>query len=553
LYQLKGPNDVDLIPLTKRITPVGWLFFGLAILFLSAGIALTGDKQADSKDAKIDSKLNKAPPAARFPVFVRMTDQLIGKAGDFEKFCQEHQKQKRSEVRPFVLKTLRQKSDQSWKKMAKEVDKLVKDGQIQNIERFWIVNGFSCDATAEASKQLAASEHVSFVYRRIDGLLGNTRTGQAQAPATEKQKKMYEQILKDWKDDSDEPFSTEGLEIPWNLQLIQANAAWEQEKTTGKGVVVAVCDTGLMPAPALVRALWKNSKEQLDGKDNDGNGYADDLFGYDFLANSLYVLEDSPQGMSHGSVCAGIIAGRPLNSKKLVTGVAPRARVMVLRGSIGDLKVYEYALANGADVLSMSQSIVGVKLDHLRGVFRTSQEHLVAGGVVSSGGAGNWSHLPKGQQILSTKDIPCVIATAGILKDGSHPKASSEGPCYWQDVKFYDDYPKSRPLLKPDVTAPFGGYPLWSRQKGGGGEIVSKEGDEFALVTGPGGNSFSAPHTAGVAALMLSANPELNAWEVKELIEQTCKDIGPKGRDITFGAGLLQALDAVRAAKKVKK
>jgi subtilisin family serine protease len=73
------------------------------------------------------------------------------------------------------------------------------------------------------------------------------------------------------------------------------------------------------------------------------------------------------------------------------------------------------------------------------------------------------------------------------------------------------------------------------------------------LVIGPEGNSFSAPHTAGVAALLLSANPELNAWEVKRLMEQTCKDIGPKGRDTTYGAGLLQALDAVRAAKKVKK
>ena len=47
--------------------------------------------------------------------------------------------------------------------------------------------------------------------------------------------------------------------------------------------------------------------------------------------------------------------------------------------------------------------------------------------------------------------------------------------------------------------------------------------------------------------------PYLNGWEIKTLMEQTCKDIGEKGRDATFGAGLLQALEAVRAAKKVKK
>jgi subtilisin family serine protease len=80
-------------------------------------------------------------------------------------------------------------------------------------------------------------------------------------------------------------------------------------------------------------------------------------------------------------------------------------------------------------------------------------------------------------------------------------------------------------------------------------KVVSDEGDGSALVIGPGGNSFSGPHAAGVAALMLSANPKLTAWEVKELMEQSCRDIGEPGRDLKFGAGLLDALAAVRAAK----
>jgi subtilisin family serine protease len=79
--------------------------------------------------------------------------------------------------------------------------------------------------------------------------------------------------------------------------------------------------------------------------------------------------------------------------------------------------------------------------------------------------------------------------------------------------------------------------------------VVSDEGDGFALVVGPQGNSFSGPHAAGVAALMLSVNPELNAWQVKRLMEQTCADLGEPGRDAVFGAGLLQALPAVRAAQ----
>jgi subtilisin family serine protease len=305
-----------------------------------------------------------------------------------------------------------------------------------------------------------------------------------------------------------------------------------------------------MIAPALVRALWKNPKEELNGKDDDGNGYVDDLFGYDFAARSFYALGDSAQ-LPHGSMCAGIIAGRPLNEKKLITGIAPRARLMVLRG-MGYLKAYEYALANGADILSMSYMWVNMELGNYRGVYRTAHEHLAAGGIVAVGGAGNFARLDRGKQIALPKDIPCVIAAAGILEDGSKAPASSEGPCSWQGVKFYDDYPADKPLRKPDVTGLFGGYPVWGRPLtfGGRWQLVSKEGDNFALIIGPQGNSFAGPHAAGVAALMLSANPERNAWEIKALMEQTCKDLGDKGPDTVYGAGLLQALDAVRAARK---
>ena len=70
------------------------------------------------------------------------------------------------------------------------------------------------------------------------------------------------------------------------------------------------------------------------------------------------------------------------------------------------------------------------------------------------------------------------------------------------------------------------------------------------MVVGPGGNSFSGPHGVGVAALVFSVNPEMNAWEVKELLERTAVDLGPKGVDTQYGAGLLDALAAVREAKK---
>ena len=71
-----------------------------------------------------------------------------------------------------------------------------------------------------------------------------------------------------------------------------------------------------------------------------------------------------------------------------------------------------------------------------------------------------------------------------------------------------------------------------------------------SLVVGPAGNSFSGPHAAGVAALMFSVNSELNPWEISEILRETATDLGSKGPDVKFGAGLIDALAAVRSAKK---
>lgn len=52
---------------------------------------------------------------------------------------------------------------------------------------------------------------------------------------------------------------------------------------------------------------------------------------------------------------------------------------------------------------------------------------------------------------------------------------------------------------------------------------------------------------------MFSANPELTAWRVKEILEKTATDLGAKGKDNYTGAGLLNALAAVKAAIAEKK
>jgi hypothetical protein len=533
------------------------------------------------------------------PIFVRMEDQLLKKAADYDTFCRENESAKRSIVRQSVTKTLRTNADATWERVKDRVAQLEAAGLIKDTTRFWIVNGFACDATAAACNALADDPNVSFVYlqrgpphirqhrkapapieaqaaadKTIDDLPPEQRArvlarlkdqgidpaqvrirlaGPSPAPNAEDQKSALERLLKDFRSDADEPFNAKGLEIPWNLRLIQADQVWEQEGVVGKGAVVALNDSGIIDIPALRPALWRNAAEKLNDKDDEQNGYVDDLFGYNFAHRTGYVHDDG--NIPHGTICACIVAGRPVPDKPFVSGVAPRARIMPLNG-MGYLKAYEYALANGADVLSMSYMWPHMELGQYRGLFRTAAEHLSAGGVMSVGGAGNFAKsAPAGKQICLPKDIPCVMAVGGVIEDAKPFEPSSKGPCSWGGIRFYDDFPTAKPLRKPDICAPAGGFPCWVKTATRPPEWkeIWKGKESEALVSGPRGNSFAGPHAAGVAALVFSANPELNAWQVKRIIEDTSRDLGDPGPDNQFGAGLLQALDAVRQARRIPK
>jgi subtilisin family serine protease len=506
---------------------------------------------AGQSNDKLDPGLQTA--AGMQPVFVRMDDQLFRKGGDFDKFCKDNEAKPRSQVRKTVVASLHQKANESWAAVKSELTKLETTGDLKDVRRFWIVNGFACEADSAACKALAARPDVSFVYLQTGppGLRQHDKSAQ-NTGADDPRRKATEAMMAAAKDDLNVPFTTQGIEIPWDLKQIQADQVWEKEGVTGQGAVVAVNDAGIFDIPSLEPALWRNPKETLNGKDDDGNGYVDDVFGWDAGEQHGNVMGNT--GVSHGTICSAIIGGRPTAEKKLVTGVAPRSRLMIVNG-MGYFSGFEYALTNGADVFSMSYMFVNIEIGNYRGVYRLAAENMTAAGVLLCGGAGNFAKTaPEGKQITIPKDIPCVLAAAGTLEDGSRPAFSSKGPVTWSGVKFYNDFPADKPLIKPDVSAPAGGFPCW----GLAGEIrpqwtiLFKGAKGDVLVNGPQGNSFAGPHAAGVAALMFSANKEINVWQVKRIIEETCKDMGEPGRDTLHGAGVVQALAAVRRAKALR-
>jgi subtilisin family serine protease len=486
------------------------------------------------------------------PIFVRFRSQLFATGEDFQRYVAEHATTKRSTLRATALEALQQNAARAAQELAPLANDLEREEELRETQRFWIVNGLAGSATKRAVEQLAAHPAVAYVHLQTQPGRKLHLRGTRAPRWVEERKRDLERALAQREKMPPAAFDPQGLEIPWNLTKIGADRAWASG-AHGAGVVIALLDSGVLPLPALTRALWRNPREQANGIDDDGNGTIDDLFGWDFVGDTPYVVGENDS--SHGTMCGGILAGREDGEPRTITGVAPRAELMVLRG-MGDLRAYEYAAGAGADVLSMSYMWTEVELGSFRGVYRTAHEHLAACGIVAVGGAGNFARTaPAGKQISLPKDIPIVIAAAGIDASGKVPAFSSRGPCTWSEVPFFHDFPPEAPLGKPDVTGCSAGFPVWNRASNARGrrfEFLWDAGAGLGLVRGAQGNSLAGPHAGGVAALMLSAQPELTPWRVKQIMEATCEDLGEAGRDLIHGAGLLRADRAVAAARETE-
>jgi subtilisin family serine protease len=143
----------------------------------------------------------------------------------------------------------------------------------------------------------------------------------------------------------------------YGLDRIGAPEAWSRGYT-GQGIVVAVCDTGVdRTHPDLDGNIWTNTREVAgNGVDDDGNGFIDDVYGWNFASGNNNTLD--VQG--HGTHVSGTIAGE--NNGFGVTGVAYGARIMPVKvlgdsgsGSVlGVANGIRYAADNGAHVINLS-------------------------------------------------------------------------------------------------------------------------------------------------------------------------------------------------------
>lgn len=166
-------------------------------------------------------------------------------------------------------------------------------------------------------------------------------------------------------------FSSSGANLgaqSWGLSGkfgLAAPAAWKlmTQKCEDSQVVIAVIDTGIDTRhPSLLKSLWTNSAELKGRKgfDDDGNGFVDDIYGWDFVKKS----GDLSDTHGHGTHISGIIAASESTEGDGFVGVCPGAKILSLRyydpNARGDenlnntVKAIEYAVAMKVDVINYS-------------------------------------------------------------------------------------------------------------------------------------------------------------------------------------------------------
>jgi len=161
------------------------------------------------------------------------------------------------------------------------------------------------------------------------------------------------------------------LQKAWGIFMTKSDSAWKS-MPQGQDIVVAVTDTGVdYNHDDLVNNMWRNPGEITgDGIDNDGNGYIDDVVGWDFVSKDNKPYDLSMDLMSiimgggnpgHGTHVSGVIASS-LNNSAGAAGVAPKAKIMALRfigengqgDTAGAIGAIDYAANNGAKIINAS-------------------------------------------------------------------------------------------------------------------------------------------------------------------------------------------------------
>ena len=313
------------------------------------------------------------------------------------------------------------------------------------------------------------------------------------------------------------------------IETVKAPAAWGAKGLSGKGVTVAVIDSGVADHPDLAGRIVARVDLTGDGSNGDPGG--------------------------HGTHVAGLIAGDGAASNGQWTGVAPQANIASVRviDATGHAKLstifagLQWVISNRStyNIRIANLSFGGAALSgYQNDLLASAVEMLTFSGltvVVSAGNDGSGASTittPATDPFVITAGADDTNSTAG-LKDDSIAKWSSRGPTAFDGI------------AKPDLVAP-GRRIVGLRASGSTldtlypGLQVTAKGATTSQYFTLSGTSMAAAIVSGVAALYLERRPSATPREVKAQLTATARPL----RDVRSGAQGAGVVDAFAAVTK---
>ena len=333
----------------------------------------------------------------------------------------------------------------------------------------------------------------------------------------------------------------------WYLRQIAAPLAWE--RTTGSpDVVVAVIDSGVdINHPDLKANIWRNPGEvEGDGQDNDGNGFADDVRGWDFIDSTNDPRPDatppySRTALNHGTLVAGIITAVG-NNVEGVSGVAWHTRIMPLRvldsNGQGDVeavaRAVDYAVNNGAGIINLSFVGSGYSQRLYDALQRAYRKNVV---IVSA--AGNLNESVNGSGDLDEHFLyPVCYDAADVVNKTNWLLGVTATDTLDQRAPFANVGSRCVDIAAPGVSM-FGAqvYDL-------------AKGLPEAYGGGWSGTSLAVPLVSGVAALVRAAYPKLTNVQVIQVLLSSSDNIDRSNQGLRgkIGVGRINASRALSGA-----
>ncbi len=335
-------------------------------------------------------------------------------------------------------------------------------------------------------------------------------------------------FYRQWALHNEGTFNMGGMINPKPDADIDMPEAWEIEQGDST-LIIAILDSGCkMDHPELAGRIWRNPGEIPDnGIDDDGNGFIDDVNGWDFVNNDNSPGDDN----GHGTSMAGIIGANGNNNSGFV-GINLYAKLMIIKvtnhqgisSKANTTKGIEYALSNGAKLINMS----------LADSNPSETERIVIDAAFNEGifmcsGTGNNAdsavHYP-----AAFNQVLAVGATGP--SDYRWNETPSKGSNFGKEI---------------DVVAP-GAFIF---------QLDSTIDDQYDIYAS--GTSSATAFVTGVASLLLSQNPALTPSQIMTILRETAEDqVGDPSEDTPgwdkyYGAGRLNAFNALQRVLEIKK